>query len=108
MSRGPASEPARGPEREEPLAARLPPIEAEQPDPLLQLSVGSRMGPGALTAFGLAAALIIGVVFYALNAPDPNAQNVGTPPGAASAPAAGGGPGAAAPQPQRNTNTGHS
>lgn len=95
---------------EEVLASRLPPQEANQPDPVLQLSVG-RMGAGAITLVAVICAVILGVVLYGLNSPAPNAQDVGNAPRVASAPAAGGkgGPATpATPTPQQTNNSGHS
>jgi hypothetical protein len=89
---------------EEILAAKLPPQVKEQPDPMLQLSVG-RVGAGSLTLVGVVAAIILGVVLYGLNSPAPNA---GAPASAASAPAAGGKTGAAGPGGQQTGNTSHS
>ena len=69
---------------EEILAAKLPTEETNQPDPILQLSVG-RIGAGPVALVAVIAALILGVVFYALNSSAPNAQDVGTRPTASSA-----------------------
>lgn len=93
-----------GATHEEKLAAHLPPQETNQPDPVLQLSVG-RLGAGSITLVAVLAAIILSVVFYGLNSPAPNAREVGTPPSASSAPAAGGG-GAAANGPQQTHNGG--
>jgi len=57
---------ARGATHEERLAAKLPPQEARQPDPILQLSVG-RLGAGSITLVAVIVAVILGVVFYGLN-----------------------------------------
>ncbi len=89
---------------EEILAAKLPPQVKEQPDPMLQLSVG-RVGAGSLTLVGVVAAIILGVVLYGLDSPTPNA---GAPTSPASAPAAGGKAAPAAPSGQQTGNTGHS
>lgn len=70
---------------EELLAARLPPTETEQPDPMMQLSVG-RVGAGSVTLAALVGAVILAVVLYGLNSPAPNA---GTPANAPPAAAAG-------------------
>jgi hypothetical protein len=48
--------------------ARNPPPEDKQFDPLLKTS--GRVGTAGLSLLGLAAAFILGIVFYALNAPD--------------------------------------
>jgi hypothetical protein len=101
------SQPEPGATHEQILAAQLPPLETEQPDPILQLSVG-RLGAGSITLAAVACAIILSVVLYGLNSPVPNAQNVGTPPSPASAPAASGKPGPAAPNGQETGNTGHS
>jgi hypothetical protein len=91
-----------GATHEEVLTARLPPQETNQPDPALQLSVG-RIGAGSITLVAIVCVFILAVVLYGLNSPAPNAQDVGTPPSAASAPAAGGGSGAPnAPHPSSN------
>jgi hypothetical protein len=49
----------------------LPVYETEQPDPA-QLSEGE-MGPGSITLGAIAIAVILGVVFYGLNAATPPA-----------------------------------
>ena len=95
---------------EEALASRLPSQEANQPDPVLQLSVG-RLGAGPIALLGVICAVILAVVLYGLNSPAPNTQDVGTPPSAASNPAAGGKGGPARPAtstPQQTNNSGHS
>jgi hypothetical protein len=72
----PASNPARpgqstsGASAEERLEANLPTQEKEQPDPALQLSHG-RLSAGSITLVGVLIALVLGVVFYALNSPAP-------------------------------------
>lgn len=86
---------------EEILAGRLPPQVTEQPDPMLQLSVG-RVGAGSITLVAIAAAIILGIVLYGLNSPAPNSAAPGN------APAAGGKAGPAAPSGQQTGNTGHS
>lgn len=83
-------QPGSGPSHEDILVANLPPQETRQPDPVLQLSVG-RLGAGSITLVAILAVIILSVVFYGLNSPAPNAQDVGTPASTASAPAAGGG-----------------
>lgn len=70
---------------EERLAAALPPQERQQPDPSLQLSVG-RVGAGGITLVAVLCAIIVAVVLWGLNSPAPNAQDVGTPHSAATAP----------------------
>lgn len=102
-----SSEPEPGASHEELLAARLPTQEADQPDPVLQLSVG-RLGAGSITLVAFVAAIILAVVLYGLNSPAPNAQDVGTPQSPSSAPAAGGKPGPAAPGAQHTNASGHS
>jgi len=95
---------------EEALASRLPTQEVNQPDPVLQLSVG-RLGAGPIALLGVICAVILAVVLYGLNSPAPNTQDVGTPPSAASSPAAGGKGGPARPAtstPQQTNNSGHS
>ncbi|MGB6538965.1 MAG: hypothetical protein WBF58_23740 [Xanthobacteraceae bacterium] len=90
-----ASEPELQPTHEELLAAHLPPQEREQPDPVLQLSVG-RAGAGSITLVAVVAAIVIAVVFYGLNSPAPTSEHAPASPAASSAaPAAGGGSGAA-------------
>jgi hypothetical protein len=92
---------------EELLAARLPPQERNQPDPVLQLSVG-RLGAGWITLVAVLAVIIIAVVLYGLNSPAP-AEHATAPAAAsnaASAPAAGGGSGTAS-GPQHTPNGGH-
>lgn len=86
---------------EERLAARLPVAETNQPDPLLQISVG-RAGAGSIWLVGIAAAIILGVVLYGLNSPAPSAQDGASRTAAASVP----GPGAATGQ--HTGKTGHS
>ncbi len=77
-----AAAPQPQPTHEEMLAARLPPQERQQPDPVLQLSVG-RLGAGSVTLVAIAAAIIIAVVLYGLNSPAPSAEHA-TAPAAAS------------------------
>jgi hypothetical protein len=89
---------------EEMLAAKLPPQETEQPDPMMQLSVG-RMGAGSVTLAAVFGAIILAVVFYGLNSPAPNTAAPASPP---FAPAAGGQAGPAAPTGQQTGNAGHS
>lgn len=96
-----------GATHEEQLTTQLPPQERQQPDPVLQLSVG-RLGAGAVTLAAVIAAIILGVVFYGLNDPIPTAQHTGAATTASSAPAAGGKGGPAAPGGQQTGNTGHS
>lgn len=76
------------PSHEEILAAKMPVQERNQPDPVLQLSVG-RLGASAITLVAIIAAVIVAVVFYGLNSPAPNAQDVGTPKSVAAGPVAG-------------------
>jgi hypothetical protein len=93
---------------EEVLAARLPLQERQQPDPVLQLSVG-RLGAGWVTLVAVVAVIIIAVVLYGLNSPAP-AEHATTPaaaPSTASAPAAGGGSSTASGA-QHTPNGGHS
>jgi hypothetical protein len=89
------------------LAAKLPPQVTEQPDPMLQLSIG-RLGAGSVTLAAVAAAIVLAIVLYGLNSPAPNTQDVAAAPSPAAAPAAGGKPGPATPSAQHTGNTGHS
>ncbi len=90
MASEPVSDPTLSQPRsaEETLAAKLPPQVKEQPDPMLQLSVG-RMGGGAIALAALAIAVVVAVVFYGLNSPAPSQQTAQAPtsPPAAGAPA---------------------
>ena len=81
--------PGAGTTHEEALASRLPLEEVDQPDPVLQLSVG-RLGAGSVTLVAVICAVVLAVVLYGLNSPAPNTQVVGTAPSASPAPAAGG------------------
>jgi hypothetical protein len=65
---GRTGQPRSGATHEEMLESRLPTQEAKQPDPMLQLSVG-RLGTGSIVLVAVIAAVILGVVFYALNGP---------------------------------------
>jgi hypothetical protein len=93
-------------DHEESLAANLPPQESHQPDPILQLSVG-RLGAGSITLVAVVAAVILAVVFYGLNSPAPDAQSVGAPKSASSAPQGGGHSPTSTPGAQHG-NSGHS
>jgi hypothetical protein len=93
----------RSPTHEEILAARLPPQETEQPDPMLQMSVG-RAGAGSVTLVAAVAAIILAVVLYGLNSPAPNSGAHNAP----SVPAVAGKAGPPAPSGQQTGNTGHS
>lgn len=84
----------------------LPPQETNQPDPVLQLSIG-RAGTGAVTLVALVCAVILGVVLYGLNSPTPNPQVASVPRPAPSAPAAGGKSGPAIPSAPETNNSGH-
>ncbi len=88
----PASDHAKSPHgdatHEELPAAKLPVQETDQPDPMLQLSIGD-LGAGAVTLAALAGAIVLGVVLYGLNSPPPNASHAGTPASAPSASPAG-------------------
>jgi len=95
-----------GATHEERLADRLPAQERNQPDPVLQLSVG-RLGAGPIALVAIIAAIILAVVFYGLNSPAPNTHDVATPKTAASAPAAAGGANPAAPGMQPSNAGGH-
>lgn len=95
----------RSPTSEERLAAKLPPQETNQPDPILQLSVG-HLGAGSMTLVAIAAAIILGVVLYGLNGPAPNTASPAV--ATSAAPQAGGKAGPAAPSGQHTGNTGHS
>jgi hypothetical protein len=89
---------------EEALAERLPPLETEQPDPVLQLSVG-RLGAGSVTLAAIAAAAILAVVLYGLNTPAPSANDVHGPAGTPVAQASGGSPGGVAAPQAANSNS---
>jgi len=99
--------PGQEPTHEERLAARLPIAETNQPDPMLQISVG-RVGAGSITLVGIIAAIVLGVVFYGLNSPAPNVQDAAMTPSPAAAPAAASRPGPATPSGQQTGKTGHS
>jgi len=90
--------------REEALAASLPPQVKEQPDPMLQMSVG-RIGARAVTLVAVIAAVILAVVFYGLNSPPPANKNAGTPVSAATSPAGGNQGAPATPAPQGNAKS---
>jgi hypothetical protein len=79
------------------LGRPLPIEEANQPDPMLQMSAG-RVGAGGMTLVAVAAAAIVGLVLYGLNAGGGPEQTASTAPGAQQAPAGNSGatkPGAA-------------
>jgi hypothetical protein len=65
-----SGQPNSGVSAEERLEASLPTQEKDQPDPALQLSHG-RLSAGSITLVGVLIALVLGVVFYALNSPAP-------------------------------------
>jgi hypothetical protein len=80
--REPAAADRPAPKRHE---ADLMHLERHQPDPALQLSTGW-MGASGITLVALAAAIILGIVFYGLNrrghnetAPAPAASSAPTP-----------------------------
>ncbi|HTV34793.1 MAG TPA: hypothetical protein VMF12_00050 [Xanthobacteraceae bacterium] len=101
-----AGQARRKPSEEERLASKLPLPETDQPDPMLQLSVG-RLGAGSVTLAAAFGAIILGVVLYGLNSPAPNPQDVAGTKSAPAAPDAGGKLGPAAPSGQSTGNTGH-
>ena len=82
----------------------IPEQEKQQPDPMLQMSTG-RMGGGTITIAAVAAAIVLGVVFYGLNAGFRTDQ---ASPGAAQSarPQAGGNSGTANPGPPRANESG--
>ena len=88
-----------GATHEEQLAGKLPPLETQQPDPILQLSVG-RLGAGTVTLVAAIAALILGVVLYGLNSSAPPPHRVATQNSLASPAAAGAKAAPAAPSKQ--------
>ena len=88
-------------------AQRLPPQERNQPDPVLQMSIG-RVGGGAVAFAAVICAIILGVVLYGLDSPTPNPQMASAPPPASFAPAAGGISGAAIPRAPQTNDSGHS
>lgn len=110
---GRASERPSPSDDEDTLAAKLPPQVKQQPDPMLQMSVG-RSGKGGIALVVVAAAVILGFVLYGLNSPGTSEQkatdsgtsapSAGTAPGT---PAAGGNSGAATPGPQRPNGPGN-
>jgi hypothetical protein len=87
----PASDqPTSGQTAEQALAAKLPVQEKDQPDPLPRMS-GGRLSAGGITLVMVAAAAVLGIVFYGLNSPaigehyaaakvlqDSNAASIGT------------------------------
>ena len=93
MNRSDQSEP-RGP---------LPTQEAEQPDPMLQMSVG-RVGAGGITLFALVSAIVLGIVFYGLNAGRGPEQTASTSPAHSTQPAGGDHSGATKPGTTQQAN----
>ena len=87
-------------------APRLPPQESNQPDPLLQLSIGNRRG-GAVALIALICIVIIGVVLYGLNGPTPETHKAGAPV-TQSAPATAGQSAPAGPPKAQADKNGHS
>jgi hypothetical protein len=89
--------------------SELPSQEANQPDPMLQMSRGW-MGATGITIAALAIALILGVVFYGLNWRGTAQEAAAVPPNSAAVqstnPAAGGKGGAATPGAPRANNSG--
>jgi hypothetical protein len=75
---------------------RLPTQEAEQPDPMLQMSAG-HVGAGGITLFALVSAIVLGVVFYGLNAGRGPEQTASTSPAQSTQPATGNNSGATKP-----------
>jgi hypothetical protein len=79
----------------------LPVPEKIQPDPMLRMGTG-RVSAGAMTVVAVVAALILYVVLYGLNSPNPIEQTATSPALTQNAkPQAGGNSGAAAPGPSR-------
>jgi hypothetical protein len=84
----------------------LPPTETQQPDPLLQITTG-RVHAGGITIAAVVVLVVIGVVFYGLNArttSEPTAAPQSTT--AAHQPAAGGASGAPTPGAPRANSSG--
>jgi hypothetical protein len=92
-----------------PATPSLPIQESQQPDPMLQMSIGG-MGAGGLTLVALVAVLILGVVFYGLNSGGTAEQTAAAPPAPPVAhsakPQAGGNSGAATPSAPRANESG--
>jgi hypothetical protein len=86
---------------------QLPITETHQPDPMLQMTTG-RIGAGGMTLVAFAAAAILFVVFYGLNAGDNAAQQAANTPSAthSAQPQAGGKSGPPAPSAPRANASG--
>jgi hypothetical protein len=84
--------------RNEPV---MPEQEKQQPDPMLQMSVG-RMNGGAMTL----AAIVLGVVFYGLSSPNRTEQAPPSPAAQSAHPQSGGQPGPASPGAPRANESG--
>lgn len=76
-------------DRESALEAGLPSQEKNQPDPMLQITTG-RAGAGGIALVAIAAAVILGFVFYGLNGGASSQQTAAAPPPHNMQPAAGG------------------
>jgi hypothetical protein len=74
----------------------LPTQEAQQPDPMLQMSTG-HVGAGGITLFALVSAIVLSIVFYGLNAGRGPEQTASTSPAHNPQPAAGTNSGATKP-----------
>jgi hypothetical protein len=102
-------DPAKARDRDGAASTRLPAQEAQQPDPMLQMSVG-RIGAGGLTLVAVVAALILAVVFYGLSGGGRAEQAAAAPPPPPAAqsakPQAGGKSGAATPSAPRANESG--
>lgn len=83
----------------------LPLQEANQPDPMLQLTTG-RMGAGGITLAALVIAVVLGIVFYGLNSPVTPEQTAAAPVPHSAQPQAGGKSGPAAPSAPRANESG--
>ena len=66
-------------DRESALEAGLSTQEKHQPDPMLQITTG-RMGAGGVALVAVAAAVILGFVFYGLNGGASSQQTAAVPP----------------------------
>jgi hypothetical protein len=65
----------------------LPLQEANQPDPMLQITTG-HLGAGGITLAALVVAVILGIVFYGLNSRVGDEHTAAAPPTASSTPPA--------------------
>ena len=88
--------------RNEPV---MPEQEKQQPDPMLQMSVG-RMNGGAMTLAAIVAAIVLGVVFYGLSSPNRTEQAPPSPAVQSAHPQSGGQPGPASPGAPRANESG--